>query len=90
MNQTTHYECKCSFKTKVSFKKPHIVEPTVVHMECCECKSLYMLKFKKHRTPGQVHVESRIVRMSPVLEALLKEEAEFNAAPDEESHAETV
>jgi len=82
MNQTTYFECKCSFKTKVSFKKPHIVEPSIVNMECCECKSRYTLKFKKHRTEkDKVHVESRLYHVSPVLEALLKEEAEFNSEP---------
>lgn len=85
MYQTTHFECKCSFKTEVRFKKPHIVEPSIAHMECCECKSRYTLKFKKHKDKGQVHVESRLHYISPVLEALLKEEAEFNAAPLEDS-----
>lgn len=86
MNQAVEFECKCSFKTKASFKKPHVIQPSLATIECVECKSKWLIRVSVARdpktklvVPGSVLTQSKIVWASPVLEALLKEEAEFNA-----------
>lgn len=90
MRQTADWRCPCSSKFKVLFKKPHVVEPTIIQKECPDCKSTWLLKVRVGKEKGQVMLTHKPQKISLVLREILKEEAEFNAMPlEKEVHAPT-
>lgn len=73
----------CKYKTKVGFKAPPLLEPTIIKFNCMICESILLVKFSKIRGENwKVKTDIKIAASRKLLE-MLKEEAEHNALPIE-------
>lgn len=78
--------CKIG-KPKIQFKKPSLCVPTMTIFDCPECASTIRVKLTRlpGTPPSQVNIKTYVMQPSPMLLAMLAEEAEHNEKPHQES-----
>lgn len=79
-------ECKCGFKTKVTYKKPDYFTPTTGTFLCSTCAS--KLKFRvakiKQGKKGEVNITGQVIETSQaLLEILIEESCESETQLDD-------
>lgn len=85
MNYSSEVVCPgCKMKTKISYKKPHVVQPTLTWFTCSACESSILAKVSLPKAaekapPGTFSIAMKSIRPSAALVAMLKEEAEEKA-----------
>jgi predicted metal-binding protein len=84
MKVSTTVKCPgCKDEMRLTYKKPGLFSSVVLSTGCNSCESDLMFKIikpqiRERKNPDSVRVESRVMRHSPKLLQLLKEEAEWN------------
>lgn len=76
-------------KIQVSFKKPHVLEPTLFNVVCKECDSTVTYKVAmpakaEGREENEIKFQSRVLKPSNFLIRMLAEEAEHQAQQEKE------
>lgn len=83
---STSFKCKCGIgKTKLFFKRPGFCETVLVNTTCADCGSDFLVKFKRSKgtgEPNKLETVIKVLKTSPILEQIIREEAELHAAPD--------
>lgn len=68
----------CKLGNTVAFALPGFFTPTIVNHKCENCESELLIKLSRYKSvdkkPGQVNVGMRIIKMSPLLLEIIKEE----------------
>lgn len=90
MNMSTKFPCPgCKSSLPVNFKKPHVLEPTMLNVSCEECNSLVSFKIAmpakaEGRKENEIKFQSRVLKPSNFLIRMLAEEAEHQAQQEKE------
>lgn len=89
MKVSTNFRCRCGNKQKISFKKPGAFDPVSLNVDCDLCESRFFLTFKKRRvaapadnqrrTQLEMECKTQVLKVSSVLQELMREEAETKA-----------